>query len=89
MTWDMLRDSKPRLILPGLQIGTRGGTDRPSIELRKPHAFARQPIDVWGLIERIAIATKVSPAEIISEDQYDVWPFCCVRLIRNDESARD
>jgi hypothetical protein len=89
MTGDMLRDSEPRLILSGLQIGTRGGTDWPSVELREPHALVCQPIDVWGLIERIAEATKVCPAEIISEDQYDIWPFCCNRPIRNDESAGD
>jgi hypothetical protein len=74
MTGDVLCNPEPRLILARLQVGSRGRTNRASIELREPHSLTRHPIHVRRFIERVAVTTNIGPSKIISQDQNDVGP---------------
>ena len=45
---------------------------RRGIGIGEPHPFAGQPVDVRCLVERVALATRVIPGEIVRQDEHDV-----------------
>ena len=57
----------------GQQAVAGGGTDgRGRVGVGEPPAFTGQPVDVWGLQFRSAIAADIAVAEVVGIDQHDV-----------------
>jgi hypothetical protein len=42
--------------------------------VRKPHAFPRQGINIWGFNFGLTVGTKLAVAEVVGENINDIWP---------------
>src|SRR5690606_38536076 len=50
-----------------------GGANRLArVEIREPHTFAREPVDVRRGVAGLAVATDVGIAHVVRQDQHDV-----------------
>ncbi len=68
-----IRDARADRIFPRHNAGSRRRTNTTSrISLREPHAVGGEAIKVRRLIEGAAVAAKIGPPKIISEDKDDV-----------------
>jgi hypothetical protein len=65
--------SRAERVASGQQRGARGRTHRcRGIEVRELHAFAAHSIDVGSSNDRIAEASDVAVAHVVSQDDHDV-----------------
>ena len=74
-TWpEVAPDSNTRRDATGQQRRSRRRAERPPrIEIGKPHSFFRQLIEMRGFEKVAALTTQIHPAQIIDEDQNDIW----------------
>ena len=49
------------------------GTDRVVVELAEAYTLACQTVEVWSVYFRCSVGTYVREAEVIDQDEYDVW----------------
>src|SRR5262245_52120846 len=61
-----------------------GGTGRADMEIREPHAFRVQPVEVGGLQHRMAVGGDVTVALVVGENENDVGPLAGNRRARAD-----
>ncbi len=67
--------TKRRRELARHQTGAgRAASNAGRIELRKPSAFAGQPVDIWRASVGMTVAAQISVAQIVHQDQHDVGP---------------
>ena len=64
--------AQARRVAAGHQRGARRSAERRRIEVRKPHAFARQPVDVWGANIGGAVNAEVPPSLVVSKDDDEI-----------------
>lgn len=63
---------------------TGGGTDRGGgVGIREPKPFGREPIEVRGVDDRVALTSEIHPAEVVDQHEEDVrhsgrWPLALV-----------
>lgn len=70
-------ESSAGRIKPSENAGARGRTEwRGSVGAGECHAALGETLDVWGLVEfGVAVEGGVGPAEVIGENEDDVWFF--------------
>ena len=71
---DPVRDVRSRRIAPGHHRGTcRRTHGARRIALGEAQPFTCEPIDVGRLVVLAALACEIGPAEVVDEDEDDVW----------------
>jgi len=60
------------------QAGPRRRANRTDVEARQDRAFLRHRVDVRSAYDRVAVHAQIAIALIVSHDQHDVGPACCL-----------
>ena len=78
-TFVQTRAVLPPRILPGDERVTCGRANRGGgVTILEAQALAGQAVDVRRLYQRAAVATGIAPADVIGEDDEDVWRSECM-----------
>jgi len=68
-------DADPRRVLAGQDARPRRRAERVrGVRLGELHATGRKSIEIWRLVIGAAETVQVAPAEIVGEDEDDIWP---------------
>ena len=71
----VVEDSDPRRILTSEKSRSVRGTDRRrGVGLGETHSILCQPIQVWRLVEPVAVTTQLTPAKIVGQNKDDIRP---------------
>ena len=71
-----IRDAQAGWRFASQDAGAAGGADRCSgVGIGEAHAFLRQSVEVRRLVKGAPVAAEVRPAEVVGDDENDVWHF--------------
>ena len=89
-TGQPIRQMQPGRVLSGHDTCACWRTDMASrIGLGKPHAVLGETIDVGRFIETAAVASQITPTQIVDQEEHDVCTtFICPRCKRQQECQR-